>query len=51
MNQGLTKFRVNDPDFGYVKFTYITSTFWKIVRKEDTWKNKEYMEKSKLIEV
>jgi hypothetical protein len=24
---------VNDIDFGYVKSTYITSTFWKITRK------------------
>ena len=38
---------VNDKDFGYVKSTYITSIFWKITRKEDTWKNKEYMEKIK----
>lgn len=42
---------VNDRDFGYVKSTYITSTFWKITRKEDTWTNKEYMEKSQLVGV
>jgi hypothetical protein len=44
MNQNLG---VNDPDFRYVKSTYITSIFWKITRKEDTWMNKEYMEKLK----